>query len=81
MSFQDLIRQAIPFASAMAPVSGNAPDQSGMMSGIAQQAAASVLREMVGPKNWPQLSDALNGFLLMRNERILIISPRVLLFN
>ena len=81
MSFQDLIRQAIPFASAMAPVSGNAPDQSGMMSGIAQQAAASVLREMVGPKNWPQLRDALNGFLLMRQERVLLISPRVVLFN
>ncbi len=81
MSFQDLIRQAIPFASAMSPVNGHAPAQSGIMSNIAQQAAASVLRQMVGPKNWPQLRDALNGFLLMRQERILLVAPRVLIIN
>ena len=45
----------------------------------ASSSLAATLREIVGENHWPEVRDTLNGLLLMRNERVLLISPNVLI--
>ncbi|TVQ59362.1 MAG: signal peptide peptidase SppA [Phycisphaerales bacterium] len=39
------------------------------------------LREMVGPRAWPALQDTINATMQMRDEPVLLVSPRALIFR
>ncbi|MFG0253177.1 MAG: signal peptide peptidase SppA [Phycisphaerales bacterium JB038] len=40
-----------------------------------------IMREIVGEANWPQVRGSLEAFLQMREEPILLVSPRALVIN
>jgi protease-4 len=44
-------------------------------------AFAQTLRVIVGERNWPQVRSALESFLLLRDEHILLVSPRTLVVH
>jgi len=80
MSFKDMIEQALPFAGVMSPVQGAAA-RDAAMDQVVRGAGAAVLRQILGRKNWPQLRDALNGLMIMKDEPVVLISPRTLIIN
>lgn len=43
--------------------------------------AISLLREVVGPQAWPTVRDNISALMQLRNERVLLVSPRVLIFR
>ena len=67
MSFEDTINAMIPFAAAQSQ---------GPLSGAN---AGMLLREVVGPKHWPAVQDSLNAIMQMRQEPVLLTSPRTLI--
>lgn len=52
------------------------PDVSGKV-GI--QAAESIIKEVVGERNWPQVRSAMNGLLQLRKEPVVLMNPSVLI--
>ncbi|MFN7019823.1 MAG: S49 family peptidase [Phycisphaerales bacterium] len=46
---------------------------------VASLAAVGALRELVGPDAWPMVRDNLSALLQLRRERVLLVSPRVLI--
>ncbi len=81
MSFEDAMQSMIPFASIIAPEwrSGNTTNP--VMDHLVQEAGASVLKQLVGTKRWPQLRDALNGMMQLQNEPVILMSPRAILID
>lgn len=44
-------------------------------------AAASLIRELVGPRAWPSLRDSIKAMWQMRREPVLLTTPRILIFR
>jgi protease-4 len=57
------------------------PDDDNTARAPAALAAVGVLREVVGPQAWPMVRDNLSALLQLRHERVLLVSPRVLIFK
>jgi hypothetical protein len=43
------------------------------------QAAESIIKEVVGERNWPQVRSAMNGLLQLRKEPVVLMNPSVLI--
>lgn len=43
--------------------------------------AVAALREIVGPASWPAVRDALSAMLELRDEQVLLVNPRALIFR
>jgi protease IV len=59
-----------------------APDiRSGAAGDAILAGAISLLREFVGPRAWPGVRDHIAAMLELRRERVLLVSPRALIFR
>jgi len=64
-SIEEYLSQALPFAVG-------AP-------GVELPGALALLREAMGEQAWSRFRDALGAMMLLRDERVLLVSPRVLI--
>jgi len=48
---------------------------------ISTAALAATVREVVGETAWPQVRDTLNGLMILRDEPVVLISPRVIVVH
>ncbi|MCC6322919.1 MAG: S49 family peptidase [Phycisphaerales bacterium] len=55
------------------------PDDDDNTASIPAHAAVGLLREVVGTDAWPMVRDNLSALLQLRRERVLLVSPRVLI--
>jgi len=78
-SFEEMVERMFPFAAGVraprAEAAAAAADR------LVDQAGASLLRRVIGEKNWPQVRDALNALALLRHEHVLLVSPRILVIR
>jgi protease-4 len=51
---------------------------SGLSEGMARAQLLGAIREVVGPKAWKQMAPSIEGFLQLRDEPVLLISPKVM---
>ncbi len=65
---------------SMIPGTVRAPGLDNSHSAIITEGAG-LLRELVGPRAWPGLRDSMNALLHLRNEPVLLASPRALIFR
>lgn len=80
MSFEDMLEQMMPFASITSPLRA-APAHEEAMDELVRSAGAALLRQVVGKRNWPQVRAALNALLLLQDEPVILMSPRLLIIN
>jgi protease-4 len=57
-------------------IGASAPTPGGSLSPLAEAA-----RELLGERSWNQLRDSLGAFMQLRNEPVILASPKVLLFK
>jgi hypothetical protein len=80
MSFEEILEQILPFASV---VTGARSRQFGgpeYQTTPTVAAAVAMLKELF-PQQWEQVRDSLNGLMMLRNERVLLISPRIVVIH
>ncbi len=80
MSFGDMMEQMLPFASIRAPTQNTAVNEQ-TMDHFVRGAGAAMLRQVIGKRNWPQVRDSLNGLMLLQDEPVLLIAPRIIIVN
>ena len=59
----------------------SAPGTSKVAARNAFAGFTAVAEELLGPTSWATLRDAMNAMLQLRDENVLLVSPRVLLFR
>lgn len=67
-----------PKAPTLAEAISQAMERFGLGADAPGVGAAALLREAVGPRAWPAIRDAAEALLLVREEPVLLASPRVL---
>ncbi len=58
-----------------------APDTSGLAARNTFAGFTAAAEQLLGPASWATLRDAMNAMLMLRDENVLLVSPRVLLFR
>ncbi|MBL1216979.1 MAG: hypothetical protein D8M59_05725 [Planctomycetes bacterium] len=76
-SFEDMIEQMFPFLAQAGM--RDIPAALGRDLGVA--AVDGVLRQIVGPDQWGEVSNALNGLMLLQQEPVVLVAPRILIFK